>query len=165
MRLLHRPSFEQDMYQGRHLLDESFAEVLLMVCAIGSRYTSDPRVLIPGHDTVQGNGWIYFRQVTAQKSNIGLPATVLEIQFLCVGRGHDSDMGYALTLRPQLVSAFLHFTSIAHGSWKIVGMAVRGAQEIGLHRRKHDKPPSAETEIEKRTWWLVFLETYLDIES
>jgi hypothetical protein len=43
--LLHRPTFEADIADGRHLRDIGFACVLLGVCAVGSRSCEDGRVI------------------------------------------------------------------------------------------------------------------------
>ncbi|KAJ6608507.1 fungal-specific transcription factor domain-containing protein [Mycena sp. CBHHK59/15] len=48
--LLHRPSFERDVREGRHERrgEEGFGGTVLMVCAVGSRWSDDPRVVGAG---------------------------------------------------------------------------------------------------------------------
>ncbi|GJJ15505.1 hypothetical protein Clacol_009783 [Clathrus columnatus] len=43
--LFHHPTFQADLAKGRHKTDLGFAQVLLGICAVASRYSSDPRVL------------------------------------------------------------------------------------------------------------------------
>ena len=46
--LLHKPTFIAQLIARRHLADESFAPIVLLVCAVGARFTKDPRVLLEG---------------------------------------------------------------------------------------------------------------------
>lgn len=43
--LLHRPTFEAQLAQKLHWRDPSFAAVVLLVCANGSRFSNDTRVM------------------------------------------------------------------------------------------------------------------------
>lgn len=43
--LFHCPTFQADLTKGRHRRDPGFAQVLLGICAVASRYSADPRVL------------------------------------------------------------------------------------------------------------------------
>jgi hypothetical protein len=62
--LLHRPLFEKAVADGVHLQNHTFGAVLLLVCAIGARYSQDPRVLAPGDsEPTQFPGWHWFEQV------------------------------------------------------------------------------------------------------
>lgn len=61
--LLHRPTFEQQYRSGLYLLDEGFGSVLLLVCAIGARYSEDRRVLLEGTDSWYSAGCQWFNQV------------------------------------------------------------------------------------------------------
>jgi hypothetical protein len=46
--LLHRPTFVSDVVARRHYTDRDFAPIVLLVCAIGARFSDDPRVLVEG---------------------------------------------------------------------------------------------------------------------
>jgi hypothetical protein len=48
--LLHRPTFEKEIAEGLHKRNATFGAVVLVVCAIGSRYSDDPRVQLPESD-------------------------------------------------------------------------------------------------------------------
>lgn len=63
--LLHRPTFEHDIKRGLHFRKRSFGTVLLLVCAIGSAWTEDPR--IPTPEPGYGRGWEWFSQVGHEK--------------------------------------------------------------------------------------------------
>lgn len=61
--LLHRPSFERSLREGLQFKDRQFGSTVLMVCAIGSRYSPDPRVFLDG-ETELSCGWKYFSQIS-----------------------------------------------------------------------------------------------------
>jgi hypothetical protein len=62
--------------------DDGFAHVLLLVCAHGSSFVDDPRVLC-GNSLLSG-GWKYFNQVQlVRRSLLSLP-TLHDIQTCCV---------------------------------------------------------------------------------
>ncbi|KAF7296798.1 Zn(2)-C6 fungal-type domain-containing protein [Mycena indigotica] len=46
--LLHRPTFEKNVRDGLFLSNDPFAGTVLLVCAVASRWHSDPRVGAPG---------------------------------------------------------------------------------------------------------------------
>ena len=46
MPLLHRPTYYQGIRDKLHLKDISFGSIVLLVCAIGARYSDDPRVFL-----------------------------------------------------------------------------------------------------------------------
>ncbi|KAJ4001604.1 fungal-specific transcription factor domain-containing protein [Lentinula boryana] len=43
--IVHAPTFKRLIVEGLHLRDQHFGAVVLLVCAVGSKYTADPRVL------------------------------------------------------------------------------------------------------------------------
>ncbi|KAJ7935477.1 hypothetical protein B0H13DRAFT_1854139 [Mycena leptocephala] len=59
--ILHRPSFERSVAEGRHLTDMEFGGTLLSVLAIASRFSNDPRVLVDG--STLSAGWKFSSQV------------------------------------------------------------------------------------------------------
>jgi hypothetical protein len=69
--LLHRPSFENSVMNGLHLTDLSFAAVLLVVCALGSRYSDDPELSGQSSTTSKHYaGWQWFEQIEGKPSFI-----------------------------------------------------------------------------------------------
>lgn len=71
--ILHRPTFERDVKASLHLKDLDFAKLYLLVCAVGSRFSADPRVALrapeePGREAEvqwRSAGWLFFQQVMA----------------------------------------------------------------------------------------------------
>jgi hypothetical protein len=84
MPLLHRPTFSRAVADGLHLRDSSFGAVVLLVCAIASRYSDDPRVFIEGANCTRTSGWKWFEQVRVLKKNLLLPPTLYDVQYCCV---------------------------------------------------------------------------------
>jgi len=82
--LLHRPSFEKSVNEGLHLTDKGFACVYLLVCAVGARYSLDPRVLLDGVDSYQSGGWKWFDQVQIVKKSLLAPPSLYDLQVYCV---------------------------------------------------------------------------------
>ena len=67
-----------------HYADDDFAAIVLLVCAIGARYSNDDRVKVDNSDDWHSSGWKWFNQVEAyQKSYVGSP-TLYDLQFYCV---------------------------------------------------------------------------------
>jgi hypothetical protein len=84
MPLLIRPAFEQDVASGLHYYDQGFASVLLMICAIGSRYIHDSRVCVEGDTSGASSGWRYFNQVEVIPSSVFAPPRLTDIQLCAV---------------------------------------------------------------------------------
>jgi hypothetical protein len=55
----------------------------------------------------------------------------------------------------QLCVLYLQGTSTPEACWTMVGIAIRYAQDRGVHRRKHNQKPSIESELWKRAFWLL----------
>ncbi|KAJ3510031.1 hypothetical protein NLJ89_g4903 [Agrocybe chaxingu] len=55
--LLHRPSFWRSTREGLQFMDDEFAAVYLLVCSVGSRFSTDTRVLMDGVDSFHSAGW------------------------------------------------------------------------------------------------------------
>ncbi|KAF8557065.1 hypothetical protein OG21DRAFT_1435731 [Imleria badia] len=141
--LLHRPTFEQQIMQGVQLRNPCFGSVYLLVCAVASRYSDDPRVFL---DTVEGRasehslGWKFFQQVQMVRRTLLGPPCLEDLQTYC------------------LSVLFLHGTSAPQACWTIVGIGIRLAQDVGAHRRKsYNEAPSVEGELWKRAFWVLVL--------
>lgn len=81
--LLHRPSFERSIQEKLYLKDEGFASTLLLVCAVGSRWSNDPRVFLEG-GTANSCGWKWFDQVQVVRRSLLEPPTLYDLQFYSV---------------------------------------------------------------------------------
>lgn len=95
MPLLHRPTFESQVEAGLHLTDEAFGSTVLLVCAIGSRFSDDLRVLLDEEIMMNGArnepikwqsaGWRWFREVQTTRKVMLLSRTRLfDLQICCV---------------------------------------------------------------------------------
>ncbi|KAJ7253504.1 fungal-specific transcription factor domain-containing protein [Mycena rebaudengoi] len=151
--LLHRPTFERALAGGLHHTNDAFAATFLLVCALGARWSTDARVVLPGEEH-QSAGWRWFAQVPMR--DLLVPLALYDLQV------------YALS------ALFLQGTSAPISAWTLVGVAIRCAQDVGAHRRKSPAaPPPApatgpaaptdenlpEDELWKRGFWvLVFLD-------
>ncbi|KAJ3514274.1 hypothetical protein NLJ89_g2464 [Agrocybe chaxingu] len=138
--LLHRPSLERSIRDGLHYTDEGFADVYLLVCALGARFSSDPRVLFDGVDSRHSAGWKWFNQVElCQVPFLGTPS-LYNIQAYC------------------LTILFMHFATVPQAVWLLIGVAIRLIQDVGIHRKK-TTTPNAEDELWKRAFWVL---VYMD---
>ncbi|KAI5115861.1 hypothetical protein M0805_001580 [Coniferiporia weirii] len=135
--LLHRPSFERALADRRHHTDIGYGSVVLLVCALGARWSDDPRCLLEGMSK-HSSGWKWFDQVQVhRKSFVGAP------------RLYDLQI-YALS------SFFLQSSSSPQSSWTMVGIGIRLAEDVGAHRRKvYNAPLSVESELWKRAFWVL----------
>ncbi|KAF8160814.1 fungal-specific transcription factor domain-containing protein [Crassisporium funariophilum] len=134
--VLHRPTFEKSLSLGQHLWDSSFGMTVLLVCALASRYSQDPRVLVDGDDSCLSSGWRYFVQVPIHRNALLYSSTIYDLQYYC------------------LAIIYLIGTSIPNAAWNILGLGIRYAIEKGAHRRKGtSEKPNAEEELLKRAFW------------
>lgn len=143
--VLHRPTIEKSIADGLHLSDKIFAETVLLLCAIGSRFSDDSRVLLDGVALAQCRGWKWFSQVPLMRDSLLKTPTTESLQF-CF-----------------LSAMYLQGTTVPQSSWRLAGLGVRVAQDMGAHRRKsRDTVPTAEDETMKRAFWgLVVLDRIL----
>ncbi|CAA7262258.1 unnamed protein product [Cyclocybe aegerita] len=137
--LLHRPTFERSVRDGLHYTDAGFAEIFLLVCAIGARFSKDPRVRIDDLESQYSAGWKWYNQVECKNSFFSLPS-LYDLQTYC------------------LSIAFLQFSSSLQAVWVMIGTGIRLMQEVGIHRRKRTAP-TVEDELWKRAFWVLI---YID---
>jgi len=57
---------------------------VLLACALGSRYSDDPRVMVTDDDTGLSAGWNYFVQVPFHRKRIFYETTVYDLQYYAV---------------------------------------------------------------------------------
>lgn len=139
--VLHRPTFERQVAAGLHNQNINFARIYLLVCALGSRFSSDPRVTLPtadGKTHWASAGWSYFSQVMSINSML--------LDRHLKGQSHTKT---CMILEPILASAglsdlqvvaltalYLTGCSAPHTAWIMVGIGLRCAQDIGAHREQ-----------------------------
>ncbi|KAG6819032.1 hypothetical protein H0H93_016104 [Arthromyces matolae] len=141
--IFHRPTFERAISSDQHYSDQSFAPVLLMMCAVAAKYSNDPRVMDEpqeegGKPDPHTSGWKWFGQISLIRPSPMSAPNIHNLQF------------YAL------VGQFLQASSVPHACWTVVGVAIRLALDIGVHRRKpKGVPHTVEDELWKRLFWVL----------
>ncbi len=78
--MLHRPTFDKNIAEGLHLRDHNFGAALLLVLAIASRYSDDPRVFSDPNAKLS-SGWKFFEQVRIVKNAIYESPSLYELQY------------------------------------------------------------------------------------
>ncbi|KAK7017406.1 Zn(2)-C6 fungal-type domain-containing protein [Favolaschia claudopus] len=136
--VLHRPTFQRGIADDLHLRDDGFAATVLLVCAIGSRWSTDASIAEKG----LACGWEWFKQVAYANNPLFKQAGLYDLQYYC------------------LAAQFLNGAFGPQSCWTCIGVGLRLAQDLGVHRRKaRVEVPSAEHELLKRCFWvLVFLD-------
>ncbi|KAI0092329.1 fungal-specific transcription factor domain-containing protein [Irpex rosettiformis] len=155
--VFHQPTIQRDIQDGLHYSDENFASVILLICAVASRKSEDPRVLLAEerikndrirkgksldptekHPTYHSAGWQWFEQVQKTRPGISFrPGTL-----------YDMQVAYLVA----------YYTVEASTSWHGVGYGLRIAQMIGAHRKKsYGTKPTVEGELRKRVFWALVL--------
>ncbi|KAJ3880498.1 fungal-specific transcription factor domain-containing protein [Lentinula edodes] len=139
--ILHAPSFNQCVAQGLHFHDHDFGTTLLLVCAVASRYSNDPRVFADPTSQLSC-GWRYFEQVQMMRRSVIEVATVYELQFYC------------------LATIYMFGTSSPSSSWVLCAAGIRFAEELGVHRRQPEgyKWTSLDEQKRRAFWVLVSLD-------
>jgi len=61
--LLHRATFDDSISRGLHLADHQFGNTVLLVCALGSKFTEDLPVALDGNSSKKSAGSRWFEQV------------------------------------------------------------------------------------------------------
>ncbi|KAJ7747130.1 fungal-specific transcription factor domain-containing protein [Mycena maculata] len=135
--LLHRPTFWECIKVGLYMRHNGCASILLLICAVGSLYLTDPG--LSGEDR-ESLGWKYYNQVELCGHTLRQQPTLYDLQVYC------------------LAAEFLHCTSNPRTCWSIVGFGLRLAQDIGAHRQKvPGSQATMEEELERRAVWILFL--------
>lgn len=157
--LLHRPSFERAIREGKHYIDQGFATVVILVCSVGARWLDDPRVYLDVEESkTHSAGWMYFRQTAGAVRSLIAPPRLYDLQVLTVNKRLTSTLSAKCLCFPKLAALYMFGCSTPQVSWTLSGMGLRLAQDVGAHRRKVYNPiPSVESELWKRAFWLVGL--------
>ncbi|KAJ7771013.1 fungal-specific transcription factor domain-containing protein [Mycena maculata] len=134
--ILHRPTLEKSIADGLHTRDESFGAVVLLVCAIATRYSDDPRVLAPGEEPLRC-GWKYFDQIPNTVNHLFKRPNLYNFQYY------------------PLAVLFVEYSQVV-ACWTLVGLGIRLAQDVGAHRAgEPGSRPSVESELWKRGFWVL----------
>ncbi|KAK0473659.1 fungal-specific transcription factor domain-containing protein [Armillaria luteobubalina] len=144
--ILHRPTFVKNVADGLHLRDENFAATLLFVLAVASRHSDDPRVLADPSSRLSA-GWTFLEFIPIAKKVLLRPPCLNDIQ------------------QTVLSVMYTFGSSVPEFTWMVVGLGLRYAVEIGLHRKKPKRhKPTVDDELKKRSFWaLVTLDRLLSL--
>lgn len=84
--VLHRPTLEKSIADGFHHHVPGFGEIILLVCAIGARYSNDSRVFLENIGSEFSAGWKWFIQIhTARRPRLTPPCLYdLQVQYVGV---------------------------------------------------------------------------------
>lgn len=136
--IIRRATFEGNRRANIHLLDDEFAKLFLMICALGARYSEDPRVCLPGEDGApvrHSAGWKYFLQGMITTSTFAHKA--YPQHRLTVNPGPLLGVISLFELQTMALSVlYLTGTHVLHHAWLVCSIAIRSAQDIGAHRSK-----------------------------
>ncbi|KAJ7617620.1 fungal-specific transcription factor domain-containing protein [Mycena polygramma] len=132
--LLHRPTFARALADNLHLRDDKFGANVLLVCAVASRFSDDPRVFDAAAPL--DCGWSYYTQVPPLLENLFETPSLVDLQRLC------------------LAIQFLEGASTL-ATWTLVGMGIRMAQDAGAHRRQPCAHHTVEAELWRRAFWIL----------
>ncbi|RPD73737.1 hypothetical protein L226DRAFT_96508 [Lentinus tigrinus ALCF2SS1-7] len=134
--LLHRPTFEHDIKRNLHFRDRSFGTVVLLVCAIGSTWTQDPR--IRAYEPGFGRGWEWFDQVGHEQWSLLTSPKLHDLQ-ACA-----------------LTAAYITSSNLPQSNWMVLTLGIRMAVDAGAHRKKtYGTIPTIEQEQWKRAFWVL----------
>ncbi|KAK0215540.1 fungal-specific transcription factor domain-containing protein [Armillaria fumosa] len=137
--ILHRPTFEKNIDEELHLRDYNFGAALLLVLAVASRYSDDLQVLADPCSKLS-SGWRFFEQVNIFNKGVYAPPCLYDLQVTVLGGIYT--MG----------------TSVPEFSWTLIGVGLRSAIDIGLHRQKPDGYKfTVEDELKKRSFWALII--------
>ncbi|KAI0763820.1 fungal-specific transcription factor domain-containing protein [Trametes elegans] len=138
--VLHEPTFRAGIADNLHLREAGFGCTVLLVCALGARYSSDARVLLDGTDLYQSAGWKWFKAVDDRHKSSLSPPDLYEVQ-TCI-----------------LKATYLIGSSTPQMSWTHVGTGMRRAVEFGAHRNSMYSPtPTVQDELWRRAFWALVL--------
>ncbi|KAJ7152994.1 fungal-specific transcription factor domain-containing protein [Mycena filopes] len=139
--LLHRPSFERSLASGLHLVDRQFGSVVLGVCALASKFSDDPRVIMEGTNSQLSAGWKYFCQLQPWRQSFLKSFSLYEAQVIC------------------LYTFYVQGSSAPDACWGLGGSGIRYAQEVGVHRRNRFSSKVLNESWKRVFWALICIDT------
>ena len=154
--LLHRPSFMRSIEEGLHQVDPDFGATLLLVCAIGCRYTEDPRVVHEITTSTSCTAWKFFNQIHQLNNLHYLPHSLYAAQIYPV-RSFVRFQAFPKQRPHKLSALFLEGYSPPETPWMVIGVGLRVMQDSGVHRKFFSERQSLESELWKRAFWRVIL--------
>ena len=154
--ILHRPTFERSLADKLHERNESFGEVVLLMCAVACRYSDDPRVTHPITTSTSNTGWNLFNQVDRLRKTRLVGHQLYDAQVYAVCSSTLFRDIYSLADQ-KLTACFLDGFSPPQGPWAAVGIGLRVMQDVGIHRRARTGKKTVENELWKRCFWVLVI--------
>ncbi|KAJ6481055.1 fungal-specific transcription factor domain-containing protein [Mycena sanguinolenta] len=137
LNILHFPSFQQSLLNGLHLQSPEFGSIVLVVCALASRHSEDPRIFIEGAPE-HSCGWKWFQQVRPLCREFSWGTSLYQLQLICLSTIYTSGM------------------AVQEESWILVGHGIRLAQCAGAHHRAgYKKMETLTAELYRRVFWVL----------
>ncbi|KAJ7466218.1 fungal-specific transcription factor domain-containing protein [Mycena galericulata] len=154
--ILHSPSFLQSIADGLHVRDADFGAVVLVVCAMASRFSDDLRVYLEGTGSKHSAGWKWFRQVRPLRTSFSVEPSLHRLQLICLSVVFMGQVVVLLNSVPTLTH--LRGTSTPEESWILVGLGIRLAQSAGVHLRTgYSGMHPLDAELYKRAFWILLI--------
>ncbi|KAJ7617321.1 hypothetical protein FB45DRAFT_1034612 [Roridomyces roridus] len=151
--LLHRPTFERAVQDNLQYRDEGFAATLLLVCAVASRWSDDPRVL----------------RAAMTEGGTRAPNSLSGTPLSCGWEWFDQVPLVGDNLYKQTTLYIYKDTALRYSSWKDrrpqrpVGRLSVLVFDVGAHRRNSRiEKHTVESELWKRAFWVL---VYMDRTS
>ncbi|GAB1519440.1 hypothetical protein RhiTH_002506 [Rhizoctonia solani] len=167
--LLHRPTFEAQLAQKLHWKDPSFAAVVLLVCANGSRFSDDTRVMPfyaedipPDMREFDAGVLFYLRGMSAIRDDLGI-CCVRAVTHFVTGQVDVCSMGVFpvdVLFEHQIMTLGAMYLTIGNPSAVLVttGVSLRLGMQRGIHRNAwqgevntHNK--TLNDEMWRRVFW------------
>jgi len=151
---IHEQNFRREFADGLHLRDHYFGGTVLLICAVASRISEDPRVFIPGAPG-SACGWQWFEQVQLVRKVIYEAPTLYELQAYCVSLlSNNSELSSSNFI--QLALAYALGTSSPGMVAHVTSMGLRFCQELGVHRKRPSNyKRTIDDELKRRCFWYV----------
>lgn len=163
MPLLNRIQFQKYLDAGLHLRNEGFGSVVLLVCAIGARFSDDKRVLLEGSESWHTSGWKWFQHVQTGRQMLDLsPPTLFDVQVPSVSVPTLDQ--WTLLRGVQLAAVYLYGSPTPHAASVLTAYGLRLAMDLGAHKRRVYKQfPNTEDELLKRAFWYIYLSALFQV--
>uniref|UniRef100_A0A0W0FHI4 Xylanolytic transcriptional activator regulatory domain-containing protein n=1 Tax=Moniliophthora roreri TaxID=221103 RepID=A0A0W0FHI4_MONRR len=120
--VIHAPTFKKQVADGLHLRNSKFGGVVLAVCALGARFSSDPRVLVDLEKETSA-GWQYFLQVKIINGTrmLAESPTLHDLQYCCVRIRAAEELGLHRRM-PEGVKLTPEYEQLKRAFWVLVVM-------------------------------------------
>ncbi|KAK7063596.1 fungal-trans domain-containing protein [Favolaschia claudopus] len=137
--VLHENTFRRSLAAGLHLHDQKFGALVLSVCALGAKFSDDPRVFMEHSEFEHTAGLKWFRQVRPVPRSLYVSPTLYELQVVLMS------------------ILYLASASTPEETYALVGLGLRMAYDLGAHSRIRatHEGGNVEAELYKRVFLVL----------